>query len=205
MLFLNRLGSVGTGPWQCEPHQPEDVPSAQWSCWSTSPLGEPHSLSLPTLTPHLTCGLQLFLNDQRRNSPGGSGCQEREASGKSHHGQPHPSVSTGQLSPPPVLIPFRARQLMCPATSLHRLALKSSQGREELHSKGQRSYPKPNVNQEEKVACLITSSLQHLPWHRTRHFAAIISNFPIHLTRMITTVPTEAQWGYCIHGHIASK
>ena len=132
MLFLKRLGSVGTGPWQCEPHQPEDVPSAQWSCWSTSPLGEPHSLSLPTLTPHLTCGLQLFLNDQRRNSPGGSGCQEREASGKSHHGQPHPSVSTGQLSPPPVLIPFRARQLMCPATSLHRLALKSSQGREEL-------------------------------------------------------------------------
>lgn len=124
----------------------------------SGPAGPPRPwVNLADSTPHLWP--PVFLNDQRRNSPGGSGCQEREASGKSHHGQPHPRVSTGQLSPPPVLIPFRARLLKCPATSLHRLALKSSQGREELHSKGQRSHPNPSVNQEEKVACLITSSL----------------------------------------------
>lgn len=48
-------------------------------------------------------------------------------------------------------------------------------------------------------------SLQHLSWHQTRRFAAILSNLPINLTRLIITVPTEAQWGYCIHGHIARK
>ena len=115
---------------------------------STSPFGEPFTFSsYADSAPHLWP--PFFLNGWRQNSPGGTGCQEREASRKSHHGQQHPRVSTGQLSPLPVLIPFRARLSKCPATSLHLLAFESSQGREELHSKGQRSHPNPSVNQED--------------------------------------------------------